>query len=72
MEYKNAVIDYFNLCAEEYFWFKKGRIDEKIWKSWQAGMKAWYKHDSIKRLWKEETANGKMSYYLEKEEEFFI
>jgi len=67
------VLDYFNLCAEEYYWYKKRRIDEKIWKSWNAGMQYWYGHKVIKGLWKKEIANknGKLSYYIENGDEFF-
>lgn len=25
------IIDYLNLCAEEYLWYKKGRIDTQVW-----------------------------------------
>jgi hypothetical protein len=35
---RNKLNDYFNLCAEEYYWHKKGRIDENLWKSWEVGM----------------------------------
>lgn len=33
------VIDYLNLCAEEYLWYSKGRIDKVVWNSWEVGMK---------------------------------
>jgi hypothetical protein len=70
---KDAIIDYFNLCAEQYMWFKRGRIDEVIWKSWNAGMNYWYKQAVIKQLWMDEirTKNGKMSYYISNGDEFF-
>ena len=70
---KQKVIDYFNLCAEEYFWHKhKERIDPVIWESWQIGMNYWIKVPTIKSLWKEEIKNnGYVSYYLNDEDEFF-
>jgi hypothetical protein len=70
---KNVLYDFFNLCAEEFFWYKKGRIDPKLWKSWNAGMNFWFSHQVIKDLWLEEmkSKTGKTSYYLEKNEEFF-
>jgi len=70
---KKTLIDYFNLCAEEYFWFKRNRIDDKIWKSWKAGMDYWYNYDTISQMWHEEvkTKNGKLSYYIENGDEFF-
>lgn len=32
------VIDYLNFCAEEYLWFKKGRIPYNVWTAWRAGI----------------------------------
>ena len=65
--------DYFNLCAEEYYWYKKGRIDDTIWKSWQAGMNSWYTNKPvIKEAWEKEYKNfGHQSFYLKKGEQFF-
>lgn len=67
------VIDYFNLCAEQYHWKKKKRIDKDIWNSWQAGMNYWYSHETIKSIWKDEvkTRDGELSYYLKPGESFF-
>ena len=31
----NLIIDYLNFSAEEYLWFKKGRIDKTVWQSWK-------------------------------------
>ena len=72
-KYKDDVIDFFNLCAEEYYWFTKGRIDPKVWKAWYSGMNYWVNQVKvIQELWlKEIKANGKTSYYLEGAEEFF-
>ena len=70
----NAIIDYFNICAEEYFWYSKGRInDERVWRAWKAGMKYWYKHNIIKEMWKREiqSKDGIITYYLENGNEFF-
>ncbi|QZT38638.1 hypothetical protein K5X82_07010 [Halosquirtibacter xylanolyticus] len=72
---KAVIIDFFNLCAEEYFWHDRNRIDEKIWLSWQAGMNNWYNHKNsiIRDLWKEEIKieYGKVSYYIVNGDEFF-
>lgn len=74
-EDRAIIIDFFNLCAEEYLWKRKRRIDSKIWRSWQAGMNYWYNHNNpiIRELWDEEThdKNGLISYYIEKKDEFF-
>ncbi len=72
---KQKAIDYFILCAEEFYWYHhKKRIDPIIWKSWQSGMNYWYnKVPTIKHLWKEEVkASGKVSYYITSNVEFFI
>jgi hypothetical protein len=71
---QQKVIDYFSLCAEEFYWYEhKKRIDPLIWKSWNAGMNYWYNEvETIKELWKKEIeANGKESYYIKGEIEFF-
>jgi hypothetical protein len=54
--------DYLNLCAEEYLWYKKGRIEEDVWKSWQNGMKYYLNIPCIKKFI-EEQKNQKDSYY---------
>ncbi len=74
-ELKQKVIDYFSLCAEEFFWYyHKKRIDTLIWKSWQSGMNYWYNEvPAIKALWEVDLkANGKESYYITDHVEFFI
>jgi len=72
-ELRNKVNDFFNLCAEEFYWcYHKKRIDPLIWKSWHAGMNDWYRVPIIKELWKNEIkANGKDSYYINDKIEFF-
>lgn len=42
------VIDYLNLCAEEYLWYTKGRIDKVAWNSWERGMKYYLNISAIK------------------------
>ena len=71
---KQKVIDYFSLCAEEFYWFyHKKRIDNLIWNSWQSGMNYWYNNvPAIKSLWDREVeTNGKESYYITNHVEFF-
>ena len=72
LEYK--LNDYFNLCAEEYFWYKKGRIDENIWLAWSDGMNDWYKGvEVIRDAWEAEIKKrGCKSYYIKHKNEFFI
>lgn len=73
-ELKQKVIDYFSLCAEEFYWYHhKKRIDPIVWKSWKHGMNYWYgKVPAIKEMWEKEiVANGKSSYYITGSDEFF-
>ena len=56
-----TLYDYFNLCAEEYLFYKRGYIYPEVWWSWVAGMKFYHDDKRIKRLWVEELSSG--SYY---------
>lgn len=71
---RQRVIEYFILCAEEFYWYHhKKRIDALIWNSWQVGMNYWYNRvPAIKSLWESEVkAGGKASYYITDKHEFF-
>jgi hypothetical protein len=57
----NSLFDYFNLCAEEYLFYKAGYIDEQVWQSWTRGMAHFAKVGRIRHLWEEELRQG--SYY---------
>ncbi len=37
-EQKNIIIDYMNLSAEEFLWFRRGLIPPVVWKSWKNGI----------------------------------
>ncbi|TYB79170.1 hypothetical protein [Bizionia myxarmorum] len=67
------VMDFFNICAEEHFWHKEGRINGNIWGSWEKGMNDIYnRSEVIQRLWDEECENGGYkSYYLSNKNEIF-
>lgn len=58
---KQKLYDYFNLCGEEYFYYKQGYIPPEVWESWLNGMKFFYKNSKIQKLWDEEL--GLNSYY---------
>jgi hypothetical protein len=34
----DAIQDYLNLCAEEYYWYKRGRLSSDIFRAWEYGM----------------------------------
>jgi hypothetical protein len=54
--------DYFNLCAEEYLFFKRGYVPTEVWESWLNGMRYFYRTgDPIASRWKAELESG--SYY---------
>ena len=65
------IMDFFNLCAEEYYW--KDRLGERIWISWHDGMNYWYQNvPLIKRMWDDELDKlGHKAYYLKEGDSFF-
>jgi hypothetical protein len=63
-EEKIVIIDYFNLCAEEYLWYKRGRIPKNVWIAWKAGIINNLQLPEINKLWHQEMkGNGIISYY---------
>jgi hypothetical protein len=59
---KREIIDYLNLCAEEYMWYKKGRIPNEIWDNWKNGISHYLKYQSISKVFEEEK-NSEDTYY---------
>jgi hypothetical protein len=57
----NILFDYFNLCGEEYLFYRRGYIYPEVWKSWVAGMKFYFNDRRIRKLWVEELSSE--SYY---------
>ena len=55
------VVDYLNLCGEEYLYFKRGYIEPSVWQAWNNGMKAIVAVPSIQVVWQHEKKTG--SYY---------
>ena len=72
-EKEGVVIDFFNICAEEYHWHSEGRINGNIWASWSKGMNDIYNNSEvIQNLWEQECKNeGYKSYYISKKNEIF-
>ncbi|CCK77569.1 hypothetical protein OLEAN_C33930 [Oleispira antarctica RB-8] len=59
---KSNLTQYFNLCAEEYLYYKKYIIPSDVWNSWSIGMKSYITSDErIKEYWLEEVSTD--SYY---------
>lgn len=61
----NLIIDYFNLCAEEFLWRQKGRIPKIVWTAWLSGILENMKIKQVRKVLKNEIAseNGRKSYY---------
>lgn len=58
---KQILYDYFNLCAEEYLYYRAGYIDHDVWVSWENGMRNFFRNEEVKSLWREEESSK--SYY---------
>lgn len=57
----DTLYSYFNLCGEEYLYYKQGYIFPEVWEAWLNGMKTFYKDERIRRVWKQELETN--SYY---------
>jgi hypothetical protein len=53
--------DYFNLCAEEFFYHTCGVIDSRVWSAWCRGMLQYLEEPTIKEFWLQEQSGA--SYY---------
>lgn len=53
-EDRDRIVDYFNLCAEEYLFFREGYIHREVWRSWCRGMSWYLKRHPFKDVWNEE------------------
>lgn len=61
---KECLNDYFNLCAEQFYFQKLGYIPLDVWTSWKTGMNFFFNKPQIKRLWDDEIKNHlEESYY---------
>lgn len=58
---RSKIIDYLNLCGEEYLYFKRGYIEPSVWQAWHNGMKALASTQPIREVWETEKNTG--SYY---------
>lgn len=62
---KNVIIDYLNLCAEEYLWYKRNRIPTNVWEAWKAGILENLKVNKVGEVYLNEisTIYGPKSFY---------
>ena len=58
---KKLLVDYFNLCGEEYIYYQQGYIYPSVWEYWNNGMIYYMKNQLIKEFWDEERKSN--SYY---------
>ena len=63
-EEKETLVEYFSLCVEEFFYFKKGRISLAIWRNWAHGISGTVRsHELIQNYWNK-TIRNKVNYGL--------
>lgn len=60
-EETSLLVDYFNLCGEEYLYYRQGYVPPAVWEAWYLGMKIVICSPRINELWRSEKATG--SYY---------
>jgi hypothetical protein len=66
-EHEETLTKYFNLCGEEYLWFRGGYIGKVVWTAWTNGIKEILKtNERIREKWVNELESG--SYYGLEEE----
>jgi len=58
---RNVLFQYFNLCGEEYLFFRQGYIYPEVWEAWHNGMKFFRDNPRIRKLWDKELKSD--SYY---------
>ena len=58
---ENTLDDYFNLCGEEYLYYKQGYIYPDVWETWENGMKSVLTDSRVKEYWLKEKKSD--SYY---------
>ena len=54
-------VRYFNLCAEEWLFWRAGYIYDPVWQAWQNGMRQYSKDKRVMSLWDAEAKTD--SYY---------
>jgi hypothetical protein len=60
-EEEDEFVDYFNLCAEEYMFWRAGYIDRRVWDGWRNGMRCFGRDSRVADLWNRERTSD--SYY---------
>ena len=58
---EKRLVDYFNLCAEEFLYYQRGYIYPTVWQAWCRGMFQYLRIKAVRELWESEVKTG--SYY---------
>lgn len=58
---EKRLVDYFNLCAEEFLYYQRGYIYPTVWQAWCRGMFQYLRIRAVRELWQREGMTG--SYY---------
>ena len=61
LEQKQRIVDYLNLCAEEYLFYREGYILPHVWQAWCRGMLQYVDNESFRTVWQSELESG--SFY---------
>lgn len=63
-KHKSIIARYFDLCAEEYYLYKHGRLNKEIWKCWASGAFFYIKNYEGVRLYWQEMEKHNLNYGL--------
>ncbi len=58
---QQILMDYFNLCGEEYLHYSQGYLFPEVWRAWHNGMQYFVRNPRVAGVWSEEKKTD--SYY---------
>jgi hypothetical protein len=58
---RQVIVDYCNLCGEEYLFYSEGYIHQHAWRSWCRGMLWYLEREPFRAVWEEEVSTD--SFY---------
>lgn len=61
---RNVLDRYFDLCSEEFLFWRLGHIESAAWKTWLEGMKYYYKYQKIGEYWMRQCSGGDLYYHF--------
>lgn len=68
---ESVLMDYFNLCSEQFVWRERSYVPDDVWVYWKKGMMAYWENPAIQAFWKKEleteTYYGMTSGFFEEE-----